>query len=246
MANGKIDDIIKTAFLLGAGIGTRFRPFTDTCPKPLLPINGRPIITYVMDHLLAVGIKRFIVNTHHLPHVYEEVFPDHLWRGVPIIFRYEPVLLDSAGGLKNIEDLLDGDDRNIIAYNADIVTDMPLGPLIEGHFKYGGEVTLALRSEGYLKNVDVDLEGKICDIRHLRGQEGVRCCQFASIYVVGRRFLKRMRAGRIESVVDVFIRMLNEDPAALRGVIIDEGMWEAVNDVEVYNRLKDISRGPNL
>ncbi len=48
----------KTAFLLGAGLGTRLRPLTDACPKPLLEIGGRPLITYAMDHLLGVGVDR--------------------------------------------------------------------------------------------------------------------------------------------------------------------------------------------
>ena len=97
----------KTAFILGAGLGTRLRPLTEKCPKPLLKIGGRPIITYAMDHLMKVGVDRFIVNTHHASEIYLEAFPDRGWGGVPIIFRHEPVLLETAGGLKNIEDLLD-------------------------------------------------------------------------------------------------------------------------------------------
>jgi NDP-sugar pyrophosphorylase family protein len=229
---------IKTAFILGAGQGTRLRPLTAACPKPLLPIGDRPIITHVMDHLLTCGIRRFIVNTHYLPQAYEAAFPDRQWRGVPIMFSFEPVLLDSAGGLKNIEDLLDGDDQTIIAYNADIMSDMPMGPLIEGHFRYGGEVTLALRSAGYLMNVNINERGRICDIRHILGRPGVKSCQFASIYVIDRRFFHRLTSGRIESIVDVFIRMIQDDPGRLHGVVIDDGAWEAVNDVETYERLK--------
>src|SRR4030043_1833431 len=97
---------LRTAFILGAGLGMRLRPLTERCPKPLLEIKGRPIITYVMDHLLKVGVDRFIVNTHHCPEVYSEKFPDRQWRGVPMTFRYEPILLETAGGLKNVEDLL--------------------------------------------------------------------------------------------------------------------------------------------
>ena len=100
----------KTAFILGAGLGTRLLPLTQRVPKPLLEIGGHPIITYAMDHLLTVGVDRFIVNTHHCPEAYTERFPDAKWRGVPIVFRYEPILLDTAGGLKNIEDLLDEDE----------------------------------------------------------------------------------------------------------------------------------------
>ncbi|MBN1472699.1 MAG: NTP transferase domain-containing protein [Syntrophaceae bacterium] len=229
---------IKTAFILSAGRGTRLRPLTDFCPKPLLPIGGRPIITCVMDHLIQTGIKRFIVNTHHLHHVYETVFPDHQWQSAPVQFQYEPVLLDSAGGLKNIEDLLDNDDHAIMVYNADIMTNMPLSPLMDSHFQGGGEVTLALRSSGYLTNVNINEKNEICDIRYILGNRGIKSCQFASIYIVERRFFERLAPGRIESIVDVFIRMIRQNPGSLKGVVIDDGLWEAVNDLETYERIK--------
>ena len=54
---------IRTAFILGAGLGTRLRPWTEDIPKPLLTVVGRPLITFVMDHCLSIGIERFIVNT---------------------------------------------------------------------------------------------------------------------------------------------------------------------------------------
>ena len=72
---------IKTAFILGAGLGTRLRPRTDSCPKPLLPLGGRPIITYALEHLQDLGVERFIVNTHHLAPVYDQVFPEKQWGG---------------------------------------------------------------------------------------------------------------------------------------------------------------------
>src|SRR5664280_2153612 len=82
---------INTAFILGAGLGTRLRPLTENIPKPLLEIGGRPIITYAMAHLRAVGVQRFIVNTHHCAEKYAKAFPDGNWQGIPITFRYEPV-----------------------------------------------------------------------------------------------------------------------------------------------------------
>ena len=69
-----------------------------------------------MDHCLAAGIERFIVNTHHCAAAYDDAFPRGHWRGAPILFRHEPVLLDTAGGLKNIEDLLDPEEK-ILVYN---------------------------------------------------------------------------------------------------------------------------------
>ena len=54
----------RTAFVLGAGLGTRLRPLTARRPKPLIPVGGKPLICHAMDHLLALGVERFVVNTH--------------------------------------------------------------------------------------------------------------------------------------------------------------------------------------
>src|SRR5208337_4208808 len=97
---------MKTAFILGAGLGTRLRPLTENIPKPLLTIGGRPIITYAMEHLHSIGVKRFIINTHHCAEKYAEAFPKNNWEGIPITFCHELILLDTAGGIKNIEDLI--------------------------------------------------------------------------------------------------------------------------------------------
>ena len=92
-------------------------------------MQGRPLITYAMDHLLAVGVERFIVNTHHCAAAYEKAFPENSWQGSPIQFRFEPILLNTGGGLKNIEDLLENDPALWI-YNGDILTDIPLTHLL--------------------------------------------------------------------------------------------------------------------
>jgi NDP-sugar pyrophosphorylase family protein len=230
---------IKTAFILGAGMGTRLRPLTNNCPKPLLPISGRPIITHVMDHLISVGIEKFIINTHHCADSYRQVFPDEQWRGIHIIFRHEPVLLDTAGGMKNIEDLL-GNDQAILVYNGDTITDLPLQRLIDTHFMKQKEVTLALRSSGSLLNVNINARGEICDLRHTLGDPGVRSCLFTGIYVVEKRFFKRLKAGRKESVIPVFIEMIREQPGSVASVLIDEGRWYDIGSVAEYEKINTL------
>src|SRR5581483_376282 len=73
--------MITQAFVLGAGLGTRLRPLTDELPKPLIPIFQKPLITFCLDHLIAAGIERFVINTHHLPDQLGALFPDKFYRG---------------------------------------------------------------------------------------------------------------------------------------------------------------------
>jgi mannose-1-phosphate guanylyltransferase len=228
---------IKTAFILGAGLGTRLRPLSENIPKPLLEIGGRPMITYAMEQLRAAGVERFIVNTHHCADKYAGVFPKNNWEGIPITFRHEPVLLDTAGGIKNIEDLIIEDER-IIVCNGDIITNMPLTPLIEKHFKLKTIVTLALRSSGPLLNVSIDQEGFVCDMRHILKNHGVMSCLFTGIYIVGKDFLKRLKAGKIESIVLPLVEMIKENPRSVGGVVIDNGYWHDVGTIEEYEKLK--------
>lgn len=233
---------ITTAFILGAGLGTRLRPLTDDTPKPLLPVDGRPIITYALEHLQTIGIRRFIINTHHLANKYAQAFPDGNWRGIPIAFRHESVLLETAGGIKNIEDLIVGEE-NIVVYNGDIITNLPLMPLIAGHFEQKTEVTLALRSSGHLLNVNIDSNGFVCDLRHILQNPGIRSCLFTGIYIVQKRFLQRLTAGRPLSIVPVLAEMIRNNYQSVGGIVLDDGIWHDPGTLEEYKKLNNKGLG---
>jgi mannose-1-phosphate guanylyltransferase len=227
----------KTAFIPSAGLGMRLRPLTDRCPKPLLDIGGRPVITYAMDHLLNTGVDRFIVNTHHHREVYAKKFPDSCWRGIPIIFRHEPILLDTAGGLKNIEDLL-AEDKTILCHNGDVIADFSLQSLLQAHEQKRPEATLVLRSGGPLLNVDMNSAGEICDIRHALKNPGVRSCSFAGIYAMETSILQYIEPGKTESIVSILIKRIMKKPGSVIGILIDEGNWQDIGSPETYESLK--------
>jgi mannose-1-phosphate guanylyltransferase len=143
--------MIPQAFVLGAGLGTRLRPLTDELPKPLVPIFQKPLLTFALDHLAAAGVTSFAVNTHHLPAAFEKLFVGDHYRDYPVKLLREPVLLETGGGIKNAEASLGT--SPFFIYSGDILTDLPLAPLIEEHLRSGNDVTLALRQTGLAKHV---------------------------------------------------------------------------------------------
>src|SRR5437588_4738695 len=96
---------ITQAFVLGAGLGTRLRPLTDELPKPLVPIFQKPLITFALDHLIAAGVERFVINTHRLAECFDHLFSAREYRGRDVDLINEPVLLETGGGIKNAEHL---------------------------------------------------------------------------------------------------------------------------------------------
>lgn len=224
----------KTAFLLGAGLGTRLRPLTENCPKPLLPLGGVPMIFHAMDALLALGVERFIINTHHAANVYQEKFPRGNFRGAPVKLVHEPVLLDTGGGLKNIERFLSPDDADLLVYNGDIFAKLDLKKLADAHAKTNALATLLLRTDAR-GNVEFDkTAGTVCDLRDKLGNAGNCRCRFTGIYIVSRKFFDEIPAQKIESVVDAFLRVIARENGKIYGVIDDAGTWRDLGTLDDY------------
>lgn len=226
---------ITQAFVLGAGLGTRLRPLTDELPKPLVPIFQKPLITFAFDHLIAAGCTKFCVNTHHQPRRFDEGFPDGIYRGTRIEFRHESVLLETGGGIANVADLLGKEP--FLVYNADILSDLPLAPLLDEHARTGNMVTLALRSHAGPQHIAFDREsGQIADIRNLLGTGRADEFVFTGIYAVEPEFLRLLEPGVKRSVIPTFLEMIRSG-AKLGGVVIDEGDWWDVGTRAAYLQL---------
>ena len=205
-------------------MGERLRPLTEQLPKPLVPVFHRPLITYAFDHLVAAGVSRLVVNTHHIPEAYDRAFPQRSYRDVPIHFRNEsPVRLETAGGIANVRDLLGGEP--FLVYNGDILTDLPLKPLLTEHRENGNLVTLVLRSHGPSLHIAFDpRRGLVTDIRNKLGTGDEGKYLFTGIYACDPAIHEWITPGKVESVIPVFLKMIREG-ARLGAVVIDEGSW---------------------
>ena len=130
------------AFLLAAGVGSRLRPITDTIPKCMVAIDGRPLIDIWLDAFDAAGVDEVLVNLHHLP----DVVRRHLAArtGPPAVRTvFEPELLGSAGTLVANRHWVDGEEM-FLACNADNLTDFDLRSLIDEHREHGAVATLTV------------------------------------------------------------------------------------------------------
>ena len=128
------------AFLLAAGVGSRLRPITDTIPKCMVPVGGRPMLDIWLDAFDQAGIDEVLVNLHHLP----DVVRDHLREraGSPGVRTFfEPELLGSAGTLAANRDWVADEELFLVCY-ADNLTDFDLGALIRTHRDHGAIATL--------------------------------------------------------------------------------------------------------
>jgi len=211
--------VIKQAFVLGAGLGTRLRPLTEELPKPLVPIFQKPLITFAFDHLIDLGIEKIFVNTHRLPETFAAAFPGNRYSGINLTFVNEPALLDTGGGIKNIETRLGSEP--FITYSGDVLTDVALQPLIDEHFKRGNDVTLGLRETG-LGSAIAFRGGRVVDISNRYGVPGTY--DFANIAIWNRAVFDRIPFGRKISFIPVLGDWIGEG-GKIGGVVLDQGKW---------------------
>ncbi|XOV84220.1 MAG: NDP-sugar synthase [bacterium] len=115
------------AMILAAGKGTRLAPLTNTTPKPLLPLAGKPLIVWQLEALAAAGVQQVVINLHHLGEQISTALGDGSPFGVEISYSVEAQLLETGGGIVNALPLLG--DQPFWLLNGDIWTDFDFNHL---------------------------------------------------------------------------------------------------------------------
>jgi mannose-1-phosphate guanylyltransferase len=130
------------AMILAGGLSTRLYPLTKQVPKPLVPVAGIPNAEHLVRYLQAYGFDEIAINLHYLADAIVATLGDGSRLGVKLHYSYEPELLGSAGGVKNIERFFAGEPFLVIG--CDEVTDMRLDRVLDFHREREALATIAL------------------------------------------------------------------------------------------------------
>lgn len=128
------------ALILAAGIGSRLKPWTDSHPKALVEVGGRPMLARVIENIVAAGISDIIVNVHHFAPQVVDFLREGPFNARITISDESDRLLDTGGALRKVIKLLGGEP--VLIHNADILTTLPLRELVYSHVRSGADATL--------------------------------------------------------------------------------------------------------
>jgi NDP-sugar pyrophosphorylase family protein len=230
--------VLKTALIIAGGKGKRFEERTEDLPKPLIPVNEKPILERIIEWLKENGVRRVIIGVAYKKEMVKNYFGDGEEFGVKIDY----VEHDENGGTEDafksdIEQALERgliEEENFYAMNADQITDLSLEEFGNAHLKNGSIVTIAtvnLRTNfGIIK---IDENGRITEFQE-KGE--VRDKKMNSgFYVFNKRIKDFLVGGNIEE--NAFRKLIKEEKIC---GFHHDGIWFTINDKRELNQAEEI------
>ncbi len=136
--------MIKYAIILAGGKGERLRPLTNDRPKPMVEVNGKPILLYQIENLINIGVETIVLSCGYKAEVIQEYFGDGSKFGFKALYAVEETPLGRGGGIKKAMKQLPEDWQECYILNGDILTRINLKQLAIQHAKTGAEVTVSV------------------------------------------------------------------------------------------------------
>lgn len=128
--------------IMAGGSGTRLRPQTEHCPKPLLPVAGKPMLEHIIERAKLEGFRHFVLAIHYLGEMIEAHFGDGSSLGVRIDYLREQSPLGTAGALSLLSPR---PETPFVVTNGDVLTDIHYGELLDFHVRHNAAATMAIR-----------------------------------------------------------------------------------------------------
>jgi mannose-1-phosphate guanylyltransferase len=199
------------AMILAAGKGTRVQPLTYQLPKPMIPLAGKPVMAYLIEHLARHGVGEIMVNVAHLHEKIEDYFGDGQQYGVHIGYSFEgystsdgrivPKPLGSAGGMKKIQEFSGFFDETTIVLCGDAAIDLDITAAVAEHRAKGALATVITKEVPWDKVssygvVIADESGRVTSFQEKPAREEARSnCASTGIYIFEPAALEFIPAG---------------------------------------------------
>ncbi len=189
--------------IMAGGQGSRLRPFTENCPKPLLPVQGKPMLEHIIEQAKMQGFRHFVLAIHYLGHMIEEYFGDGSRWQVKIDYLREESPLGTAGAIGLL------DPRPVTPFlvsNGDVLTDIRYDELLDFHCYYGAAATMTVRLHEWQHPFGV-VSTKGIDIIGFQEKPIARSHINAGIYVLEPAALDALSAGELCDMPTLFSRL---------------------------------------
>jgi NDP-sugar pyrophosphorylase family protein len=202
------------AMILAAGLGTRFKPWTDKHPKALALVNGKSLLERNLVYLQSFGIKEVLVNVHHFAEqIREAIIINDGWGSNIHISDESDEVLETGGGLKNAAEFFD--QGSFILMNADILTDLDLNAMMSFHNEKKPLATLAVTNRRSSRYFLFDRNERLSGWRNTKtGEEKISIPgkelkekAFSGIHVISPEIFPLIHLQGKFSIVDVYLEL---------------------------------------
>ena len=152
----------RKAMIFSAGLGTRFKPWTNEHPKALALVNGKPLLQRNIEYLQQYGIYEVIVNVHHFPEqVIDAIEKNKGWGSRVSISDESDYVLETGGGLMFAKELLK-DTLPFLTLNADFLTNLDIHKLVNFHYQKKAFISFGITNRKSSRNFLFDDESRLC------------------------------------------------------------------------------------
>jgi NDP-sugar pyrophosphorylase family protein len=189
--------------VMAGGKGMRLRPHTESCPKPLLPVGGKPMLEHIIERAKSDGFRTFVIAVNYLGHMIEDYFGDGGKWGVSISYLREETPLGTGGALSLLSPR---PAAPIIVTNGDVLTDIRYSEVIEFHQRHEAAATMAVRSHEWQHPFGV-VRARGVDIVGFEEKPIYRSHVNAGIYAIEPRALELLNAGERCDMPTLFERL---------------------------------------
>lgn len=231
-----MDEIV--GMVLCAGLGTRLRPLTERVPKPAVPVANLPLVRWSLALLRGAGVRRAVVNVHHLPEVMaREARAAGAALGVEVAISREPVIAGTGGALREARPLLGGA-GTVLLVNGDVLFDVDLAGALAAHRAGGALATMVLLPMppgARYASVEVDGTGAVRRIAGKFGPGGERLVplHFSGVHVLSAVLLDRVPAAPFECDINRHVYPPLMAGGGVRGHLVD-GYWNDLGAPDRY------------